>query len=37
MGGGAQGSVHIPSKHSSMDATTIAEHQKEGGGAVSQR
>lgn len=36
-GGRADGSADLPGGASSMDATTIAEHQKEGGGASSQR
>ena len=37
MGGPAFGSADLPIGPSSMDAATIAEREKEGGGAVSQR
>ena len=34
---GADGAVILPTGPSSMDAATIAEHEREGGGAPSQR
>jgi len=37
MGGPAFGSADDPIGHSSLSAATIADRQKEGGGAVSQR
>ena len=37
MGGPAFGSADDPIGHSSLSAVTIADRQKEGGGAVSQR
>ena len=37
MGGSAFGSVTEPTAHSSMDAATIADREREGGGAPSQR
>lgn len=37
MGGPACGSVNVPIGPGSMDAATIAEREKEGGGALSQR
>lgn len=37
MGGPAFGSADLPIGPSSMDAATIAEREKEGGGAASQR
>jgi hypothetical protein len=37
MGGPAFGSANLAAGPSSMDAATIAEREKEGGGAVSQR
>jgi hypothetical protein len=37
MGGSAFGSAIAPMAHSAMDAATIADRQREGGGAPSQR
>jgi hypothetical protein len=37
MGGPAFGSEHLPSSAGSMSAATIADREREGGGALSQR
>jgi hypothetical protein len=37
MGGAGNGTPDIPTGPSSMDKTTILEHEKEGGGGASQR
>ena len=37
MGGGAFGAGSVPSVHSTLDAATILDREKEGGGGASQR